>query len=68
MEQFAGAVRPGEGQGEQAQQPAQTLRIDEVGVLEVEAPRLQAAEQGLDLPAVGIGSMASAWGAPELAR
>ncbi len=50
MEQLAGAVSPGEGQGEQAHQLGQALGVGQVGVLEVEAPALQAAEQGLDLP------------------
>ena len=55
MEQFARPVSPGEGQGQEAQQLAQAFRVDEVGVLDVEPPAFQAAKQGFDLPAVGIG-------------
>ena len=56
MEQLAGPVSPGEGQGQEAQQLAEAFRVDEVGVLEVEPPAFQAAKQGFDLPAVGIGA------------
>ncbi len=56
MEQLAGAVSPGEGQSEQAHQLGKALGAGQVGILEVEAPALQAAEQGLDLPAVGVGA------------
>jgi hypothetical protein len=55
VEQLADLVGPGEGQGEQAHQLGQALGVGEVGVLEVEAPGLQSAEQGFDLPAAGIG-------------
>ena len=55
VEQLAGAVGPGEGQGEQAHQLGEALGVGQVGVLEVEAPTLEAAGQGLDLPTVGVG-------------
>jgi len=54
VEQLADLVDPGEGQGEQAHELGQALGVGEVGVLEVEAPALQAAEQGLDLPAIRL--------------
>ena len=50
--QLAGLVSPGEGQGEQAHQLGEPFGIRQVGVLEVEAPAFQAAEQGLDLPVI----------------
>ncbi len=50
MQQFSRAAGPGEGQGEQAHQLGEALGVGEMGVLQVEAPALQAAEQGLDLP------------------
>jgi len=55
VKQDAGAIGPGEGQGEQAKEFAEAFGVGQVGVLEVEAPALQATEQGLDLPAVGVG-------------
>src|SRR5512144_66117 len=55
MEQFTRSISRGEGQSEQANQLGQALRVGEVGVLEVEAPAFQAAEQSLHLPAVGVG-------------
>ena len=42
---FAGAVVPREGQGEQPHHFGQARSVSEVGVLEIEAPRLQATEQ-----------------------
>lgn len=44
-----------EGQGGEAHELGEALWVGEVGVLEVEAPGLQGAEQGFDLPAVGVG-------------
>ena len=54
MKPFAGAVAPGEGQRQQPHHFGQARRVCEVGVLEVEAPRFQATEQGFHLPAVGV--------------
>ena len=55
LEQFAGAVGPGEGQGEQAHELGEAVGVREVGVFEVEAPGFQSGEQGFHLPAIGIG-------------
>ena len=55
MKPFAGAVAPREGQSEQPHHFGQASGVLEVGVLEVEAPRFQATEQGFHLPAVGVG-------------
>ena len=55
MERFAGTVGPGKGQGKQPHHFGQASRVSEVGILEIEAPGLQAAEQRFDLPAVGVG-------------
>ena len=52
VEQLAGLVSPGEGQGEQAHQLSEPLGIRQVSVFEVEAPAFQAAEQGLVLPVI----------------
>ena len=54
MKLFAGAVAPREGQRQQPHHFGQARRVGEVGVLEVEAPRFQATEQGFHLPSVGV--------------
>ena len=48
MKPFAGAVGPGQGQGQgqQAHHFGPASRVFAVGILEVEAPRFQATEQG----------------------
>ncbi len=48
-------IGPGKCQGKLAEHFGDALGIDEMGVLEVEAPRFQAAKQGPNFPAAGIG-------------
>ena len=52
MKVFADAVGPGKAQGEQPHHFREASSLSEVGVLEIEAPCFQAAEQGLVLPVI----------------
>ena len=65
MKPFARAVAPSEGQSEQPHHFRQASGVGQVGVLEVEAPRFQATEQGFQLPAVGVGVDSLALGRAE---
>ena len=51
---LAGDVRPAEGQRHERQQLLQPLGLGDVCGFEAEAARLQAPEQGLDLPPAGV--------------
>lgn len=55
MQQPASAAGPREGQCEQTHELGEALGVGEMRVLQVETTAFEAAEQGLELPAVGVG-------------